>query len=262
VKSVIIVSKKSHLPLLGRKVLVTRTEEGNLRERDMLKSLGANVVELSAIEIHPPTSWNAFDDAMRTIEHFDWVIFTSRNGVKAFFERLEKIFSGKRLQTKFACVGPATQNELERFGYASSFVPSDYLTQELGRQLSKEIDLHGKRILLARAESANKELGRELERYGAIVTNAPVYRSVPVEGIPNHDILAGVTDITLASPSAVEGLLSFVSSKEVKLAKINIHCIGPVTAKRASELGLTVLSVAKVHTIDGLVMDLLKSGKE
>ncbi len=256
-------SSESHsLPLIGRKILVTRTEEGNKRERQKLESLGADVIELSTIAIHPPTSWNEIDAAIHDIEEFDWILFTSPNGVRAFFQRLHQVSGNKKLDTNFACVGPATKAELELHGYLPAFVPSEYLTEKLGDQLSGNFLLDGKRILLARAEVASKGIREALEKSGAFVTEAAVYRTLPKKGIDGEDILDGVTDITMTSPSTVEGLLTCVDSKEIKSRQIRVHCIGPVTARKAEERGLHVDSIANVHTIEGLVMDLVGSQKK
>lgn len=249
-------------PLLGRTILVTRTEQGNGTERRKLESLGASVVELPTIEIHPPSSWNAIDAAIGRIDEFDWIIFTSANGVKAFFERLELISGKKKVNAKVACVGPSTKAELECNGVEPSFVPSEFLTEKLGEQLSQNFSLEGKRILLARAEVANSGMRKALDKAGAIVIEAPTYRTLPRKNGRGADVMNGVTDITLTSPSTVDGLLAVVNLEEIASRKIRVHCIGPVTAKRARELGLNVDSTANVHTIEGLTMDLAASVRQ
>ncbi len=255
-------SEVRSLALKGRKILVTRTEKGNEIVRQRLESLGANVVELSTIEIHPPSSWKKIDEAILSIEEFDWIVFTSQNGVKAFFQRLEQVSGGKKLNTNFACVGPTTKEELQNHGYVPAFVPSEYTTKTLGDQLSKNFVLKDKKILLARAEVASMALKEALEKSGAIVVEAPVYRTLPSMGVRKEDILDGLTDITLTSPSAVESLVNFVDANEIRIRKIKIHCIGPVTARRADQLCLQVNSMAKVHTIEGLVSDLMKPSQK
>ncbi|HKW03830.1 MAG TPA: uroporphyrinogen-III synthase, partial [Nitrososphaerales archaeon] len=176
------------------------------------------------------------------------------------FQRLEKLRGERILNAKFACVGPQTEAELRRHGAKASFIPKVFLTESLGEELSRNEKLLGKKILLARAESANNAIKIALDRAGAIVTEAPVYRTVSRKNW-NPRILDGVTDITLTSPSTVEGLLASVGAIEILSRKIKIHCIGPVTARKARDLGLRVDSVANVHTIEGLTAGLLSASQ-
>ena len=252
------IASETSFPLRGRTILVTRTEKGNRLEKEKLESLGATVVELTAIEIRPPTSFAAIDAAISNIDSFDWIIFTSANGVISFFQRLEKLRGDMNLNSKFACVGPQTEAELRRHGAKASFIPKEFLTESLGEELSRSENLLGKKVLLARAESANKAIKNALDRAGAIVTEAPVYRTVSRKN-QNPRLLDGVTDITLTSPSTVEGLLASVGAIEIFSREIKVHCIGPVTAQKARALGLRVDSVANVHTIEGLTVSLLSA---
>ena len=240
-------------PLSGRTILITRTIEGNKLERKKLEELGAKVIEFPLIEIKEPSSLRAIENAIKQISRYDWIIFTSANGVHSFFE---KIKSKKAIKAKFACVGPETREALEDNGFEASFVPKEYLTEELANELEKKFDLGGKEILLARAEESNKNMAKILEQAGAIVTEAPVYRTVPRIGKEEGKILELVTDITLTSPSTVKGLVANFSVKEISSRRIKVHCIGPVTAASAKEAGLEVSASAKVHTVDGLVSEI------
>jgi uroporphyrinogen III methyltransferase / synthase len=246
-------SEGHSLPLRGRKFLVARSSEGNEEERKKLEALGANTVELATIEISPPTSWNAVDRAIERIQDFDWIAFTSANGVRFFFERFKNTSHPAKIKAKFACVGPSTQEALQKLGFAASLVPAEFLTEKLGEDLS-ELGIGGKKVLLARAEVANKKLAEILRANGAVVVEAPVYTTVSARGVqPSKNLLDGVSDITLTSPSAVEGLLSLIERKDIISRGIGIHCIGPVTSKKALDLGLRVSTTAHVHTIDGLI---------
>ncbi|MHB1907483.1 MAG: uroporphyrinogen-III synthase [Nitrososphaerales archaeon] len=239
-------------PLNGRTILITRTIEGNKLERKKLEDLGAKVIEFPLIEIKEPSSLYAIENAIKQISRYDWIIFTSANGVRSFFEKMK---SKKDIKAKFACVGPETREALEDHGFQASFVPKEYLTEELASELEETFDLKGKEILLARAEESNKNMAKILEKSGAIVTEAPVYRTVPrIE--KDDNILELVTDITLTSPSTVKGLVANFSVKEIRSRKIKVHCIGPVTAASAKEAGLEVITSAKVHTVDGLVSEI------
>lgn len=251
--------RKQNKLLQGRTFLVTRTREGNIEERHLLEGNGAKVVDFPTIKISPPSSMRKMDLAISDFEEFDWVVFTSSNGVKLFFQRLAKkrprfYRNLKHIERpKFGCVGPSTRYALERLGFRCSAVPEAYLTEELGKLLAKK-GIAGKKILLARAEVANRSIARILREAGATVTEVPVYRTV--SRTANISPPKNVTDITLTSPSTAEGVLQVF--KDPKFESLRVHCIGPVTAGRARELGLEVYTVAKVHTIDGLINDIVK----
>ena len=254
-------NENQSFPLLGRTILITRTEEGNESERRKLESLGAKVVVFPTIEIQPPSSWSAVDRAIYTIDEFDWIVFTSANGVRMFFEKLGQSSGRKKLKARFACVGPSTRAELENHGITASFVPNEFLTEKLGEQLSQEFPIQGKKVLLARAEVSSPAIRKTLESAGALVVEAPVYKTMPMKSSKAKNFLEDVTDITLTSPSTVEGLLASFVPEEITSRKIRVHCIGPVTANRARELGLTVDSTANVHTIEGLIISLASKDK-
>jgi uroporphyrinogen-III synthase len=239
--------------LKGRTFLITRTVEGNRIEREKLETNGAKVIELPLIVIGPPSNSAKIDDATRKIQQFDWIVFTSANGVKYFFSKF-KAWQKEEIKAKFACVGSETQRELEAQGLKPSIVPSEFLTLKLGEALAR-LGMKNKRILLARAEEANPEIASLLRNAGAIVVEAPVYRTIPrkIANLKKEEILERVTDLTLTSPSTVRGLITNFSAEELKKRNIRIHCIGPVTAKSAEQADLQLASIARVHTIDGLI---------
>jgi uroporphyrinogen-III synthase len=255
---------RGKMPLEGRMVLVTRTSEGNAVEKEKLSGLGARVVELDAIKIAPPSSWSKLDGAIQKVKAYDWDVFTSANGVRLFFrrcaERLGEKFLAKWKEDKsnprFACVGPSTKSALEELGFECSFEPKEFLTSSLGRELAVLIGNSKSTVLLARAERANSEIALKLRDSGARVEEVPVYRTIPLKSrsrMITEETLDRLTDITLTSPSAVEGLVNSVGAARIKRRQIRISCIGPVTAKAAMEKGLKVETVAKTHTIDGLL---------
>lgn len=246
---------RNSLPLKGRTFLITRTDEGNRVERGKLESLGAEVIELPVIEIRPPSDQKKIDEALDHIEEFDWIVFTSSNGVKAFFQRMEQKKKTKdMIKAKFACVGSQTSKALEERGFRTSLVPSEFLTLKLGQEMNSKFRISGQRVLLARAEEANEEITSLLLGAGAIVLEAPAYKTV-IRKMENLDknILDRVSDITLTSSSTVKGLISNFDVSEIKSRNIRIHCIGPVTAKSAVEAGLQPVSTATVHSLDGLI---------
>lgn len=257
---------KGRLPLGGRAILITRTTEGNSIERQKLEKLGARVIELPSIEIVTPSSFEKLDLCLEHLSDYDWIVFTSTNGVKAFFRRTRKLKIERDVKSllkngrkpKLACVGPSTRNALSEEAETDSiFMPRSFLTEELAKELTKKFDLKGKKLLLARAEVASKEMTETLREAGAIVDETAVYRTVPRSKKTKVTLLDGVTDITLTSPSTVDGLIGACEVEEIKLRKIKAHCIGPVTAKHAIERGLSVSSVAKVHTLEGMISSMV-----
>lgn len=256
--------------LAGRTFLVTRSSDGNAIERKKLESLGAKVIELPSIEIAPPSSWKKVDGAISRLEEFDWIIFTSANGVKTFFERLKqnnpklliRLKTHKtRKDPRFACVGPATRRSLEEMGFRCTVQPREFLTAKLGKELAESMNVDGKNILLARAQVANRELARMLRDSGANVSEAPTYRTISRARKLPQTLIGKITDVTLTSPSTVKGLLMSVSAATIISKRICVHCIGPVTAKSARIHGLKVQDTAKVHTIDGLMKAIVDQDK-
>lgn len=256
-------------PLSKRTVLVTRTTEGNKVERKKLEQLGARVIELSTIEIAPPSSWKKLDHAIEKLAEFDWIVFTSAKGVALFFERCvrkgKKQFceslkgKNKLYWPKFACVGPSTRLALESLGFSCALEPDEFLTEQLGRELAKFITPTHNQVLLARAEEANRNINETLKESGAKIFEAPVYRTIAIrrKRMLSRTKLEKVTDVTLTSPSTVSGLLGAVTASVILSQSIRVHCIGPVTAKVAKEKGLRVSSVATNHTIDGLIESMI-----
>jgi uroporphyrinogen-III synthase len=248
--------------------LITRSAEGNPIEKTKLEKLGAKVVELAAIKITAPSSWTKLDHAIAGLNEFDWIVFTSANGVHAFFKRCcRREVSRKFLEElktnpsnlKFACVGPSTKHALEDYGFKSDFVPREFLTRSLAEELAKSFPMMGKKLLLARAEGASKEISRILKASGAEVIEAGVYGTRPQTRKVSKEVLDSLTDITLTSPSTVEGLIRSVPAGQIRTRAIFLHCIGPVTANRAKEKGFAVHSIAKMHTIDGLIESIVES---
>lgn len=251
-------SEKRSKNLKGRTFLVTRTLEGNRIESEKLEKLGAKVIELPLIEIRPTSDREKIEEAVKKIGAFDWIVFTSANGVNAFFSKLEEN-KKKDIKAKFACVGSETQKALEAQGFSPTLVPSEFLTLRLGQELLSKFGMKGKRVLLARAEEANREISNVLRNAEAIVVEAPVYSTVirKIKNL-NRKILDHVTDITLTSPTTVKGLVANFAPNEIKSREIRIHCIGPVTAESVRKEHLSPDSIASVHTIDGLIDSIVK----
>ena len=246
------------LPLLGLKILVTRSRDQAHVLSEKLRALGAVTIELPTIQIAPPQSYAQLDKAIRNIKYYDWIVFTSVHGVQFFIDRLTtlNITLAKGNQVKVAAIGPATASALKNAGCEPDYIPQQYLTEKIAAGLG---DLHGKRILLPRADIASKRLPQILREHGASVDEVVAYRTVMPNGLTREELesilMKGFDVITFTSPSTVRNLALALGSDGLGryLRGCKVACIGPVTHDAAKELGINVDIVAKNHTIDSLV---------
>lgn len=255
------------LPLYGRRIVVTRAREQSQGLVDRLQALGAEVVECPAITIEPLDDYTEMDSAIARLATYDWVIFTSANGVKAFVDRLAALGgnTGVLCSRRLGAIGPATAAALQKAGCSPEFVPDTYVAEALVEQIG---DVAGCRVLLPRADIARKALTVGLRDKGATVDEITAYRTVAGEGaerLAEYLQAGSVYAITFTSSSTVrytiEGLVNAgLGEKQaiVLLSQANPVCIGPITAATAAECGLGVAAVASEYTTDGLVDALVR----
>lgn len=249
------------LPLFGKKILVTRSQDkaGVLSQR--LRALGAEAVELPTLEIHPVRSAKPLDTALRALRRFDWLVFTSTYGVDAFFGRLEALKKDARSLAglRVACVGPETAKALRAHGVEPDALPRDFETKELVPAIRKKAgSLRGLRILLVRTNIAPKELETRLEREGARthrVTGYLTKRARVSRGLLRSLAQNPPDYLTFASSSSVKNLSALLGPKKLKrLARRSVVAsIGPVTSGTLRAMGLRVGCQASSYHIDGLV---------
>ena len=243
-------------PLFGRRILVTRPRHQAGALSRLLSERGARPVELPVISIQK-IAGRELDDAIADLPGYHWLIFTSGNGVEAFFERLRVLGLDSRALSglKIGAIGPATAQALRAGGIIPDYVPEVYSSEGLIAGLSRW-DIVGKRFLLPRADIADKKLTDGLAGLGAEVHEIAAYRTLPQpEAIAQAKgvILSGQIDvITFTSSSAVTNLAA-VFGKELPAIKAKIACIGPKTAETAAKAGLKVDIVAREYTIPALV---------
>jgi uroporphyrinogen III methyltransferase/synthase len=241
-------------PLFGRRIVVTRAREQASGLRSRLEALGAAVLELPAIELEP------IDVTLPELAAYDWLVFTSANGVAAFFERGlapaerdARALAGLRI----AAIGPGTAAALATRGVRADLVPDRYVAEALIDAFPPS-SRAGARVLLARAERARDALPDGLHERGYEVDVLPVYRTVA--GTPDPDALervrrGEVDAITFTSSSTVDNLCDALGT--LPDPQPLVVSIGPVTSNTAKERGLRVDAEAVEHTIDGLVESLL-----
>jgi uroporphyrinogen III methyltransferase/synthase len=253
----------SKLPLAGLRIVTTRAQEqaGNLAAR--LRALGAAAIELPSIEIRPFEDYTALDAAIADIDLYDWLIFTSANGVRFFLDRLDRSRRDIRsIRGRIAAIGPATKAALEQLHLKIDRTAAEFVAEGLLEALGDE-DLNGKRILLPRAAAARDTLPAGLRARGAAVDVAPAYRTAAPENLATQAraLLGGFPRpdwITFTSSSTVQNLIAATGSDA--LAGIRVASIGPVTSATAKRLGLAVAVEASHFDEDGLVEAILAKG--
>jgi uroporphyrinogen-III synthase len=273
------------LPLRGKRVLVTRTREqaGVLSEH--LRAAGALPIELPVIRIMPPGDWQPLDQALRALAEgnaYDWLVFTSANGVKMVLTRLRELGLEPEIlrETRIATIGPATAAALADYGLTAALVPAEFIAESVAEALRGEaeqrgVTLAGQRVLLARAAEARQVLVSELEQAGARVDVVVAYQTVPVaqDDERGHEVIALLRQqqldvITFTSSSTVHHFMHWLSQLAPDIAILLaypgkqparplIACIGPITAQTARDYGLEVSVEAREFTTVGLVEALI-----
>jgi uroporphyrinogen III methyltransferase / synthase len=243
-------------PLFGKRIVVTRTRQHAGALSDQLRALGADVIELPTIRIDPPSDLRGFAELVQDAHTYDWIVFTSPNGVSAFFDLFFKLYSDSRElgAARIAAIGPATAQRVRDFHLHVDLQPEEFVAEAVVREFKKEGGVENLRILLARAEKARDLLPKELSGLGAIVDEGLAYRTLPETrddtGARRRLLEEGADMITFTSSSTVENFLALGLPwpKEMKIASI-----GPVTSKTARDHGLKVDVDARRHDIPGLV---------
>ena len=244
-------------PLFGKRILVTRARHQASVLSKLLSERGAQPIELPAIDIQATAHTEELDQAISNLEHYQWIVFTSVNGVEAFFQRLYSLNLDTRALNglKIGSIGPATAKALEARGIIPDYTPEVYTSEGLIAGL-RSWGIAGERFLLPRADIADKELTTGITQLGADVHEIAVYRTVPAAGAivqARQMLLSGEIDVvTFTSSSTVSNLVAVFKEKPA-INNAKVACIGPQTANTATKAGLRVDIVASEHTIPGLV---------
>ncbi|MDR3557303.1 MAG: uroporphyrinogen-III C-methyltransferase [Syntrophobacteraceae bacterium] len=247
-------------PLFGRTIVVTRAREQASDFRAKLVELGASCIEFPTIEVVPPPSWAPLDEAISAISEYDWIIFTSVNGVRSFMGRMQAAGKdGRALHgIGLAAIGPKTAEALEAVMLRPDLVPSEYRAEAILEALAG-YSVSGKRFLMPRAMVAREILPEKLRERGARVDVVPAYQTV----LPERDaqkVRSLLTDgridcVTFTSSSTVSNFFAMVGKEEFERLqeKTAVACIGPITAETAAGFGLKTDVMPSEYTIGGLV---------
>jgi uroporphyrinogen III methyltransferase / synthase len=253
-------------PLFGKRVVVTRGREQASELVRQLADLGADVLEIPTIRIKPPQSLAPLREAVTAMGEYDWLIFTSPNGVDAFFR--EFFVRHKDLReigpVRFAAIGAVTTQKLADLHLEVDLQPKEFTTEALLAEFKKSVSCENLKILMPRADLADQRLARGLEDLGAIVDDLDAYQTVPeTEDRSGHRmrlLTEGADLVTFTSSSTVVNFCNLVDvpALRTQFPHIQFASIGPQTTQAAREQGLEIATEAKVHTIPGLVEAILE----
>ncbi|MFZ4483542.1 MAG: uroporphyrinogen-III C-methyltransferase [Chthoniobacterales bacterium] len=244
------------VPLAGRRIVVTRSRMQASGLSARLRDLGADVYELPLIRREPPRDMREFAELVQDAHSYEWLVFTSANGVDAFFEIFDKLYDDAREigGVKFAAVGSATAERLKRNRFHVDLVADDFTAESLVEKFRQETDVENVKILVVRPEETAGALAAELTKMDAIVDEAIAYRTVPetADRTSARKRLAdeGADLVVFTSSSTVR---SFVAQEILPKEQLRAASIGPVTSKTLGEHGIKPVIEATRHDLDGLV---------
>jgi len=250
--------KTMHAPLTGKTILVTRSAGQSSQFRQLLQQEGARVIEMPALEIGPPSSWEELDNGILHLSDFSWLILTSANGVDYFFERLQVQEKDSRALAgvKIAVVGKKTAASLQQRGLKPDFIPPEFVADALVAHFPEKLE--GTKVLFPRVESGGRQvLVQELTAKGAEVVEVPAYESRCPEKISPSALDAlqrqAVDVITFASSKTVKNFCKLIAAADgVYLDKVCIASIGPQTSQTCRQLLGRVDIEAREYTLEGL----------
>lgn len=251
-------------PLFGQRVLVTRPQHqaGELVHR--LEELGAQPFTLPALEIREPADWTLVDRALAELPRYDWLVFTSANGVHALFRRLRQV--GRDLRAlatvRLAAIGPATAAALREYLLEPDLIPSEFRSESLAAALKERVA--GRRVLLARADRGRDLLREELATVAA-VEQVAVYAQVDALDADSQALgllREGQIDYVTVTSSNIARVLARAldgaSRARIEAGEVQLVSISPVTSATIRELGLPVAAEASEYTTSGVLDALVK----
>ena len=245
-------------PLLGKGIVITRPEEQADEFQTLLQAEGAQTYLFPTIRIIPPATFHDLDQKIKTIEKYDWLIFTSANAVRFFCQRMKEIvYDVRNLKGINICaIGPATASYMETYGLSADLIPGKFSSEGIIASFRQK-NVKGKNILIPRAEKTRDILPRELAACGANVDCVTAYRTVS-SGKKKEELINWINEgrihvITFTSPSTVEHFAAMMEDSRHLLRKIKIACIGPVTAEASRKAGLEADIIQERYLVPSMV---------
>jgi uroporphyrinogen III methyltransferase/synthase len=256
-----------NLPLFGKRIVVTRSHGQAAKFSKKLSELGVDVLEIPTVKSTAPDDKQGLVDALLSLNSYDWLVFTSVNGVATFFDFFFKRFQDMRDigGAKIAAVGPATAAKLRELHLQVDLMPDEFVGNKIAGAFAKHSSIENLKICLLRAENANRDLPDALEEMSAIVDDIAIYKTVAETGdffgAAESFLELGADWITFTSSSTVEFFHARFDLPKLlkKFPQLKLASIGPETSKAISALGLKPALEAKEHTTDGLISELLRA---
>ena len=254
-------------PLFGRRIMVTRAREQASQFLRDLTRLGAGCIEFPTIKITPPQTWEFLDKAIDALESYNWLLFTSVNGVKYFLTRLKAL--GKDVRDlkglKIGAIGPKTAESWQDMGIEPDLLPDEYRAEAVA-ECFEQLGIKGMRILLPRAAKAREILPDRLRKMGAEVDVVPAYQTFKADsdiaGVKNMMEQGDIEMVTFTSSSTVTNFVEMFEADREKLkkwmAETTVACIGPITAETAQENGFAVDLIPPEYTIESLTESIVQ----
>ena len=254
-------------PLFGKGIVITRPEAQAEEFADLLHAEGARVIHFPTIKIVPPEDYHDLDHAMGRLSHYQWIIFTSANGVSFFLNRLQELGRDIRdlKDIRICTIGPATAATIEKLGIRVDLIPEEFISEGVVKAF-QEFNIKDNRILLPRAEQARDVIPEGLMKLGAKVDIVTAYRTVN-SGKDKSELdelmdEGKVDVITFTSPSTVMNFMEIMGKKYAVPPHVKIACIGPVSAAAAKKAGFPPDIIQERYTIPGLVETLVEYYKK
>ncbi len=252
------------MTLVGKTVLVTRAKEQARELSGLIEREGGRAVEVPLIAFEAVEDTGELDEALRNLAHYKWLLFTSVNGVHFFMKRFNQLYHKRpKLPVSIAVVGEKTEAVLLSYGLKTDLLPDDYTAEGMVDALTGRIKA-GDRILLVRGNRGRHVLNEAVKKMGALLHDLTVYRTIfpetakeQLRALLQGDIM--IDYVTFTSSSTVShytSILRELSEETGNLQQPKIACIGPIAAKTAKELGLSVHIVPETYTIEALVQQL------
>ena len=257
-------------PLFGKTIIVTRSRDQASVFSDQLIELGANVLEYPTINITDPDDFGPLDRELENLGSTDWLIFTSVNGVDAFFNRIFELGRDVRDLTgvKICSIGPSTTERIKGFHVSIDCQPPKYVAESVVEALKKVEEIKGKRFLMPRTDIARSYIPQELEKLGAEVSDIVAYKTVLAtdgDNIVLDKLKDGEVDIvTFTSASTVKNFVKIIGEDNLSSFKNNVQfaSIGPITNESAKEMDIEISIKAEEYTIPGLVQAIVEKVRQ